>query len=132
MTATRHLHQLVGAERLLVEPGGVAEVPRSIERIVRIFGRQPLGIDPEILEQSRRNRPIRPRTADQQRAAVDQQCLAVDDAFVALRMSAEIVVIVEDQDARAGLLGTQEPGGRRWEENTSELQTLMHTTYTVF
>src|SRR3546814_16230182 len=33
MTATRHLHQLVGAERLLVEPGGVAEVPRSIERI---------------------------------------------------------------------------------------------------
>src|SRR3546814_4631391 len=32
MTATRHLHQLVGAERLLVEPGGVAEVPRSIER----------------------------------------------------------------------------------------------------
>src|SRR3546814_2003204 len=73
MTATRHLHQLVGAERLLVEPGGVAEVPRSIERIVRIFGRQPLGIDPEILEQSRRNRPIRPRTADQHRAAVDQQ-----------------------------------------------------------
>ena len=54
---------------------------------------------PEVCQQTRGDRAVGPRAVDFQGAAVQQMQVAVQIEFVALGVAAEIVVVVENQDA---------------------------------
>jgi hypothetical protein len=54
-----------------------------------------------------------PRAVDQQRATVDQPHLAAEVEFVALGVAAEVVVVVEQQDARLRIGIAIEESGRQ-------------------
>ena len=65
-------------------------------------------IDAQGLQQAVGDRAVGERTVDLQGAAVHQVQLAAEVVLVALGVAAEIVVVVEDQDARAGPRGAVE------------------------
>src|SRR5579863_6560963 len=66
------------------------------------LARERRDVDAEFLEESLRDCAVRPRAVDLERAAVDQLQPPVEGELVALGVAAEVVVIVEDQDARPG------------------------------
>jgi hypothetical protein len=93
-------HQPVGAERFAVEEGGALQ-PGINLRLIALFG-QRVGIDAQCPDQPVGDLGIRIGAVDLQRAAVHQHHMAADMEFVALGMAAEIVVVLQDQDARLG------------------------------
>src|SRR5580704_10003188 len=98
-SALRHGDQLVGAKRFLVEKDAAVEPERWIEIGVRAFLRQRHGIDAQRFQQAVGHGAVRPWAVDQQGAAVDQLDAPIERKLVALGVTAEIVVVVEDQDA---------------------------------
>ena len=70
-------------------------------------------VDAERAQEAVRDLAVGARTVDLQRAAVQEIEVAVEIEFVALRMAAEIIVIVENEDAArtAGVLAIEMGGG---------------------
>ena len=88
-------HKAVLAERLPVEEGGDGQTLVDVGLVARLRERR--GIDAKMLDETRCSGAVRMRTVDQHRAAVHQFEATVDMVFIAFGMTAEIVVIVEDQ-----------------------------------
>ena len=93
-------HEAIGAEGLFVEEGGVLQ-PLE-DRAVRIlvgFSRQRRRIDADGLHQAERFLAVGERRGDAGRPAVRYPQSPARTKLVALRVAAEVVVVVEDQDA---------------------------------
>src|SRR5215831_4644072 len=60
------------------------------------------GVDPERRQEARRHRAVGARAVDGERAAIDELDLTAQSELVAFGVAAEIVMVVEDQDASAG------------------------------
>ena len=95
----RHDDQLVGAKSFLVEKDAAVEPERGIEIGVRAFFGQRHRIDAQRFQQAVGHGAVRPRAVDQQGAAVDELDPPIERKLVALGVAAEIVVVVEDEDA---------------------------------
>ena len=92
--------ELVGAERLAVEEHAAPQAERPIEITVRAFVRESHGIDAELFQKTVRNGTVRPWTVDLESSAVDQRQAAAELKLVALGMAAEVIMVVENEDAR--------------------------------
>ena len=75
--------------------------------------RQGRSVDPDRAQQAVGDRAVRARALDRVGTAVQQAQLAVDLEFIALGVTAEIIVVVEQQDPRLGVRGPVEVGGRQ-------------------
>ncbi len=92
-------HQLVGPESFPVEEHAVMQPERLIELRMLDFAAQLRHIDTQLRQQRLRNRRVRARAVDLQRAAIHQVQPAAELKLVALGMAAEVIVIVEDQNS---------------------------------
>ena len=108
--------KMVGAKGLLVEKdaealGFLESVEIGILRLdhFRERGR----VDADRLEHAIGGSAVWARTVDQQRATVDQAHLPGEVEFVALRVAAEVIVVVEQQDARLRIGIAIEERGRQ-------------------
>ena len=107
------LHQLVGAKNFLGKKESLAQPAVVVPRAV-IIGFEFLRIDAKIKHQLFHNRAEIARRLQGLRAAVAQQKFAVGGGeLVALGMAAEIIVIVENEDARVFALLLAVEIGRR-------------------
>src|ERR1700678_2515060 len=106
-------NQLVGAEGLAIEKRTLLESHPLVE--VQVLGGldELFDIDAERTQEAVRDPAVRTRAVDFQRAAVQEIEMATEIEFVALRMPAEVVVIVENEDAAraAGALAIEMRGG---------------------
>jgi hypothetical protein len=64
------------------------------------FVRESQGIDAKLFQEAVRNGTVRPRTVDLESAAVDQRQAGAELKLVALGMAAEVIMVVENEDAR--------------------------------
>ena len=95
-------HQRVAAERLAIEEHAAREPERGIKAPLE-RGIEPRHVDAEIAQQAFcRFAPQRPRRLDRLAAAVADDEPPIERELVALGVTAEIVVIVEHEDARIG------------------------------
>ena len=107
----RHAQQPVRSEGLSVEEHGRAHAEPGVEAALEHA--LPARDDHAKLGNQRtRNRAVRRRAVDRERAAVADQRTPADPELVAPRVAAEVVVIVEDEDARGWTGGLAKvPGG---------------------
>ena len=106
-------HQHVAAERLAVEEHAARQPERRIE-IALEGGLEPRDVDAEIAQQALGHRAVeRVRRLQRLAAAVADDAAAIEREFVALGVAAEIVVVVEDQDAGGWLGAPVEPRRRK-------------------
>ena len=106
----RRTQEPVGAERLAVEEDGRAHVEPSVEATIE-HAVPARDVHAQLGEQRTRDRAVRRRAVDGERAAVADQRATADPELVAARVSAEVVVVVEDEDARGGAGNlAKEPG----------------------
>ncbi len=97
-------HQAVDAEDFLLEENAVIQLPARVELLIE-RGVEALDVDAEILEQSPGDTvPIVSRTIDRLGTAVADEQLTGDHELVALGVTAEIVVGVQDENAGLGML----------------------------
>src|SRR5215467_6746181 len=96
-------HQLVGAESLAIEEDAASEPDRAVEIVSGTGGVEPYRIDAELAQEPRRNDAVGSPAVDLQCPAVYQLYPAAQLELVALGVPAEIVVIVEDENARRRL-----------------------------
>ena len=110
-------HQPVGKEMLLVEEGGRAEALVGLGLVARIAGE----IDAEVRQQLLRGEAVGERRFDAHRAAVGKDGAALVRKLVALGVPAEIVVVVEDEDAAVvPQCLPVEPGGGQAGDTTAD------------
>ncbi len=103
-----HDHKLVGAERLAVEEHAARQAERCVEiRLGALFG-QHHRIDAKGFQKAIGDGAVRPRAVDRQGPAVHQLQPAAGREFIALGVTADIVVVVEDQNARGLVSGAVE------------------------
>ena len=93
-------HQFVGSPGFLVEEIGGAEAERTVEfAVAGVVLLVPLGVDADFVKKALHDLVVAPDVFDVERAAIDRHQPAVVAEFVALRVAAEVVVVVENQDA---------------------------------
>src|SRR5262249_10565236 len=99
-TSGRSHDETIAAEAFLVEPDAVAELELGIDAVIRrdLF-LEPLDIDSKGPEQPHGLGTVLARPLDVKGAAVQQQRASPAQDPVALRVPAEVVVVVEDEDA---------------------------------
>src|SRR5262249_31545577 len=92
--------ELVDAPRLLVEEQcGPVEAKRTIQvAILRVGRLESIQVDADVLEQLPCRQVVMERRLDVQRAPVQREHAAVVRKLVALRVAAEVVVVVEDEN----------------------------------
>ena len=95
--------ELVDAPRFLVEEGRLAGEPeRSIERSIRLVGlEKAIDVDADVVNHRSRVLVVAIPGLDIERAAVQREHAAAVGELVALRVAAEVVVVVEDEHLRA-------------------------------
>ncbi len=91
-------HQFVGAEGFLVEENLGTQAERAIEILVEIF-RIRGNIDAQLLDHPLGDGAVGSGTLDRESAAKAEAESVVDAEFVALGVSAKVVVVVEDENA---------------------------------
>ena len=106
-------HQFVGAEGLSIEEDAGLESPLFVERRVLCCLGEFRNVDSEVGEQTGGIGAIGARTINEQRAAVHQIQMSIQIEFVALGMAAEIIVVVENEDAALGCSRTVKVCGRQ-------------------
>src|SRR5262245_28208583 len=112
---------MILAESLAVEEHAIAQPQRLVEIRVLEFSIHAFDVDAEFLDEPRCDRTVGPRTLDHQSAAVHEMRAAVQVELVALGVSAEVVVIVEDQDSRiARVSGSKKVRGGEAAEATAD------------
>ena len=91
--------QLVGPKGFLIEENARLQTQRTVEIFadVLVIRRH---INTELFDQSLRDCAIRPRAFNGIRAAESQNRAAAGAEFVALGVSAEVIVVLKNQDAR--------------------------------
>ena len=105
-------NQNVAAEPLTRKEQAAGQAERRIE-IAFERRLEPLDVDAEFLKQGLGRWAVeRIGRLERLAAAVADDAALADRELVALGMAAEVVVIVEDQDARLRVLAAIEPGGR--------------------
>ena len=103
--------EAVGAEGLLVEEDSGPQAQARVELLIE-GGVEAAGVDAQLAKQARRDLAVPPGGLDRLRPAVTQEHPVSRSELVALRMAAEVVVVLENQDARLGPRGlAPEPGG---------------------
>ncbi len=107
-------HQHVTPERLAGEEHAARQPERGVERALE-GGLEPLDLDTELAQQRLGHvAVVSVRGIDQLAAAVADQQPTIEGELVAPGVTAEIVVVVEDEDARGRPGGAAvEPGGRQ-------------------
>src|SRR5580693_6815102 len=96
-------HQAILTEGFLVEEDALLQSPQCL--VIGAFrgcGAEFFRIDAQLIHQSVRLFAVRKRRFDGPGAAIREQQPALRAKLVALGVAAEIVVIVENQDARCG------------------------------
>jgi hypothetical protein len=93
-------HKLVGAEGLAVEENAARQSVCRIEILVGAFLGQSNRIDAECTQKAVGNCAIGPRGVDRVGSAIHQRQPAGEPEFIALGMAADIVVIIDNEDAR--------------------------------
>ena len=106
-TAAVATNQLALAIRLAVIGNGIRQIHGVVEILVVIIV-EALDVDADVLEQVLRHIGVPGRGIDGLGAAVADSCLAVNLELVALGMSAEVVVIIENEHARTGIFLPEE------------------------
>ncbi len=96
-------HEFVGAEGLLVEEHRRFQPGVTIEVLVGAGLGQGDRIDAQLGHQAGRDRAVGAGAVDQHGPAVQQQGAAADVELVALGVAAEVVVVLQHQDAGVGL-----------------------------
>lgn len=91
----------VGPESLPIEERCRVQPLARVEAEVLCLLREALHVDAERREEPGRDRPVGPGAVDLERAAVHEMHAAAELELVALRVAAEVIVIVEQQDAAA-------------------------------
>ena len=104
--------QAIGAEGLLVEEERGAEAERLVEIRVEHLGIA-RDLDAQLGDEVFGDFAVRRRAVDRLRAAVADVGAAVVGELVALGVAAEVVVVVEDQDARVGPRLAEDMRGRQ-------------------
>ena len=106
-------HQPILAEHLLREEGGAAEPQGTVELAASRARRlRPVQIQADRGEQRPRDRAVVVHGLQVRRPAVQEERAAAVGELVALGVAPEVVVVVENEDARAGAGRSQEePGG---------------------
>jgi hypothetical protein len=102
--------QPIRTERLAVQE---ACRSKSSVRILVVPPREFVHIDVQFAQQCHGGGPICGRTVDRLRAAVAQQRAVADVKFIALGVPAEVIMVVEQQDPRAGKALAVEICGRQ-------------------
>src|SRR6202034_3319258 len=101
-------NEFVGAESFLVEEEASSQAERGIKITVRALWGERNWVDPERLQQPSRHIAVRPRTVNRESAAVHKGHTAPELELVALGVAAEIVVIVENENAGGSPLCAEE------------------------
>ncbi len=116
--ADRHVSiaddELVFAESLAVVEHAAFEAHVAVVRPhAGVLLEVAFAVDAQLPEQTGRDRAVLGRRLDVQRAAIDQVHTTLVPELVTLCVAAEVVVVVEDQDARVGPVLLPEKIGRR-------------------
>jgi len=106
------LHQPILAEVLLVEKGASSQPVLLLQIMVQEF-RVALDLDAQLPDQRLRAIAVRIRSLDSHGPAEADERFALIVKLVSLGVPAEVIVIVEDQDLRAGLERCSVEVGRR-------------------
>src|SRR6266700_810135 len=100
----------VGTKCLFVEEDAWNEAARRIDLSRNVF-LETWNIDAQLLDQALGNWAIRRRTLDREGPAITKQLAIANRKLIALRVSAEVVVIFYDQNARIRIRLTKKISG---------------------
>jgi len=102
-------HQPVDSKRLLIEKNAASHVARLVELLIEILV-EAVGLDAKLLQQPLGFGAVARRSFNGLGPSVAEQQAITGAELVALRVPAEIVVILQDQNARvvAGILPIEE------------------------
>ena len=103
--------QHVGAECFLIKKNAGNEPCRAVDLSSDVL-RKAGNIDSELLNQPLGDRTVRRWALDRERSTIAEQLAVADRKLVALRMSSEIIVVLDNQDSRVGIRLAKEICGR--------------------
>src|SRR5579863_6232003 len=106
-------NELVRAKSFLVEKQTPAKTERSIKSPIQALIGQRNGIDAECFQKTISHGAVRPWAVDVYGAAIDQRQAAAKLKLVSLGVTAEIIMIVENEDAGVRMSGAVKIGGRK-------------------
>src|SRR5215471_17168942 len=117
-------HEPILTERLCIEKHRWREYGQEL--LVEALGRQRRRVDAQRCEEPAGLRAVRCRRRDRVRTAVAEQEPSADAELIACGVPAEVVVVVEEQDARivASLLAEEVRGGESTDATTHHDQII--------
>ena len=113
--------QVIGAKGLAIKEGAAVQPKAGVELVVFAPEAERFDIDAQLADESGRDRTVWARAVDLERAAVEELQTLAHVKFIALGVAAEVIMIVQHQNARIGAVpGPKEMRGRQSADTTAD------------